>query len=188
GAGPPPGRRSRLHYVSVVVGPGGVTVGWVGDSRAYWLRAEPSASGARDAPGSPDRSVPTRPVPPAGPAVPEDRLPLTGSALLTEDDTAAPGLLSAWLGADAGEVTARVRTFAPQGSGVVVVCSDGLWGYLRQASALAPFTAGATPLGAARALVRHALAAGGRDNVTVLVIPFDPPAALAGTHRHRRHA
>jgi serine/threonine protein phosphatase PrpC len=124
------------------------------------------------------------PVPPGGPAVPEDRLPLTGSALLTEDDTAAPGVLSAWLGADAGEVEARVRTFAPRDSGAVVVCSDGLWGYLRESSALVPFTAGATPLEAARALVRHALAAGGRDNVTVLVIPFDPPPAPPGARQH----
>ncbi|GAT64668.1 serine/threonine phosphatase [Planomonospora sphaerica] len=174
-------------YVSAVVGPGGVTVGWVGDSRAYWLRSGPPGPGSRDVPGSPDRSVPTRPVPPAGAAVPEDRLPLTGSALLTEDDTAAPGVLSAWLGADAGEVEARVRTFAPRDSGAVVVCSDGLWGYLREAAALAPFTAGTAPLEAARALVRHALAAGGRDNVTVLVIPFDPPPAPAGTHLRRRN-
>ncbi|WP_344864424.1 PP2C family protein-serine/threonine phosphatase, partial [Planomonospora alba] len=173
-------------YVSAVAGPGWVTVGWVGDSRAYWLPApprpgEPLPPGApppRDGrPAAlPDRDPEaTAPVPPAGPAVPGHALPLTGAALLTEDDTAAPGVLSAWLGADAGEVAARVRTFAPRVPGVVVVCSDGLWGYLPRAGALAPFLAGSTPPEAARALVRHALDAGGRDNVTVLVIPAGPP-------------
>ncbi|MFC4060053.1 PP2C family serine/threonine-protein phosphatase [Planomonospora corallina] len=160
-------------YVSAVVGPAGVTVGWVGDSRAYWIPAArpepPPAAGGTD--------EPTVPVPAAAPAPGGHAPPLTGAALLTEDDTAAPGVLSAWLGADAGGAGARVRTFAPRVPGAVVVCSDGLWGYLPLPGSLAPFTAGSTPREAARALVRHALAAGGRDNVTVLVIPFDPPPA-----------
>ncbi|GGS50476.1 hypothetical protein GCM10010156_06500 [Planobispora rosea] len=129
-------------YVSAVVESGAITVGWVGDSRAYWLRAE-------------------------------------DSVLLTEDDVAAPGVLSAWLGADAGAVEARVRTLAPEGPGVLLVCSDGLWGYLEEARALAPLATGDAPPEAARALVRHALAAGGRDNVTVLVIPYGPPPGPA---------
>lgn len=123
--------------VSAVVSAEHVTVGWVGDSRAYWL---------------------------AGP----------GSALLTRDDAAPGHVLTAWLGADAGEVVPHVQIFAPEGPGVVLVCSDGLWNYYPDPVTLAEAVpdAAADPLAAARTLVRLALQAGGRDNITVLVIPF----------------
>ncbi len=123
--------------VSAVVSAEHVTVGWVGDSRAYWL---------------------------AGP----------GSALLTRDDAGPGHVLTAWLGLDAGEVSPHVQIFAPEGPGVVLVCSDGLWNYYPDATTLADAVpdAAADPLGAARTLVKLAIEAGGRDNITVLVIPF----------------
>ncbi|WP_433345556.1 PP2C family serine/threonine-protein phosphatase [Microtetraspora malaysiensis] len=124
-------------YVSAVAGGGQVTVGWVGDSRAYWL-------------GS-------------------------GSEVLTADD-ATPGthMLTAWLGADAGEVVPHIRTFTPDGPGVVLLCSDGLWNYYPEPAALAAVALNATPRAAAQRLVRLALEAGGHDNITVMVIPFGP--------------
>ncbi|WP_245658680.1 PP2C family serine/threonine-protein phosphatase [Microtetraspora malaysiensis] len=124
-------------YVSAVVGRRQVTVGWVGDSRAYWL----------------------------GP----------GSEALTGDD-ATPGthMLTAWLGADAGEVVPHIRTFTPDGPGVVLLCSDGLWNYHPEPAALAAVALNATPRAAAQRLVQLALEAGGHDNITVLVIPFGP--------------
>lgn len=122
-------------YVSAVVAGRQVTIGWVGDSRAYWLGAQ--------------------------------------SALLTTDD-AAPGthMLTAWLGADAGEVVPHVRTFTTDGPGVVLLCSDGLWNYYPEPEALAATALNDTPLSAARRLVRLANEAGGHDNITVAVIPF----------------
>ncbi|WP_405149742.1 protein phosphatase 2C domain-containing protein [Sphaerisporangium sp. NBC_01403] len=122
-------------YVSAVVGGRHVTVGWVGDSRAYWLG--------------------------------------TQSALLTTDD-ATPGthMLTAWLGADAGEVVPHVRTFTTDGPGVVLLCSDGLWNYYPEPEALAATALNEPPLAAARRLVRLANEAGGHDNITVAVIPF----------------
>jgi serine/threonine protein phosphatase PrpC len=123
-------------YVSAVVSPDRVTIGWVGDSRAYWLGARP--------------------------------------VRLTEDDN-TDGMLTAWLGADAGEVVPQIRTFQPDTSGVIIVCSDGLWNYLPSAEELAraaPDAAG-SPLPTAQALVQYANDAGGRDNITVLVIPFE---------------
>ncbi|MFC4588576.1 PP2C family serine/threonine-protein phosphatase [Sphaerisporangium corydalis] len=122
-------------YVSAVVAGRQVTIGWVGDSRAYWL----------------------------GPQ----------SALLTTDD-ATPGthMLTAWLGADAGEVVPHIRTFTTDGPGVVLLCSDGLWNYYPEPEALAANALNDTPLTAARRLVRLANDAGGHDNITVAVIPF----------------
>lgn len=158
-------------YVSAYVTSAGITVGWVGDSRAYWLA---------------DDTAPVREGPGDG----------SGSVLLTEDDSwagrmvawgvmseqeaqadAKAHVLTGWLGADAGELDPRVRTFVPPGPGAVVVCSDGLWNYLPEADTLraAAPDARIDPSGTAAALVRRALEAGGHDNVTVVVVPFPPP-------------
>ncbi|MGW4644348.1 protein phosphatase 2C domain-containing protein [Sphaerisporangium sp. NPDC004334] len=121
--------------VSAVVERRRVTVGWVGDSRAYWLGEQ--------------------------------------SSLLTTDD-ATPGthMLTAWLGADAGEVVPHVRTFTTDGPGVVLLCSDGLWNYYPEPEALAATALSGPSLAVARRLVRLANEAGGHDNITVAVIPF----------------
>jgi PPM family protein phosphatase len=66
---------------------------------------------------------------------------------------------------------------------IVLVCSDGLTGEIeddRIAPLIAPLLAGDTDLeGAAQALVSAAVAAGGRDNVTVVLVR--PDGALVGT-------
>lgn len=149
-------------FVSAVRTGCDVTVGWVGDSRVYWI--------------------------PRGPA---------SGAQLTEDDswlaaTAAAGTMSyahaaadrrahaltAWLGADAGQVRPRVATVRLDGPGALLVCTDGLWNYLdspAQLAAALPRDTAAAPLAAARQLVRTALRSGGRDNVTVAVLPVAEP-------------
>ncbi|MCY9787211.1 protein phosphatase 2C domain-containing protein [Nocardiopsis sp. EMB25] len=148
-------------FVSAVVRPdtGTVTVGWVGDSRAYWLSGGPAAS---------------------------------ASALLTKDDSWSEamvqmGMLSreeamrsanahalvAWMGADSGEVDAHVCTVTPTGPGAVVLCTDGLWNYYPEAADLTAAVpgAGTAPREAARRYVDLAIRAGGKDNITVVVIP-----------------
>jgi serine/threonine protein phosphatase PrpC len=59
---------------------------------------------------------------------------------------------------------------------VILVCSDGLWNYFPEPARLAEAApaAAAEPLEAARTLTRLANEAGGRDNITVVVIPFRP--------------
>ncbi|GAA1829185.1 protein phosphatase 2C domain-containing protein [Actinomadura chokoriensis] len=211
-------------YVSAVTRGPTVTVGWVGDSRAYWLSAAGAAEPAGDTasngtgPGSSDldeSEVGTGDMAELGP-----------SRRLTEDDSwaafmVAEGSLSeaeaeahpnahvitAWLGVDAGEVRPHVATFRPAGPGTLLVCSDGLWNYFPAAGDLAALLSGAPapggadgapdpspdpapdpaadPLGAARALVRHALDAGGRDNITVAVIPLPSPADSAAPADNR---
>jgi serine/threonine protein phosphatase PrpC len=152
-----PGTAPSSTYVSAVVTRDAVTVGWVGDSRAYWLST-------------------------GGP---------TPSRRLTTDDTVAAQLvaagmdeedaakvynahaLSSWIGADAVEVRPHVMTIEPEGPGVVLLCSDGLWNYLPEAEDLAAKLAGdAPPLTTATDLTQLAIELGGHDNVTVVVVPF----------------
>lgn len=155
--------------VGSVVADGLLVVGWVGDSRVYW--------------------------------VPDDRT--TPSARLTEDDSWAAQMVAAglmneaeayaderahaitgWLGADAYELDPHTASFKPDRSGVVVVCTDGLWNYAEGAEDMArvvsPDAAG-RPLPAAQALVGHALDGGGHDNITVALLPFTVALPGAGS-------
>ncbi|CAG6393245.1 protein phosphatase 2C domain-containing protein [Streptomyces cocklensis] len=152
---------------AVVTGPV-FTVGWIGDSRAYW--------------------------------VPDDRT--QPASRLTEDDSWAARMVSAglmseaeayadarahaitgWLGADAVEVDPHVAAFQPEGPGVIVVCTDGLWNYAESAAEMAealPADARVRPLHSARTLLGVALDGGGHDNVTVAVLPFPAAVSRAG--------
>lgn len=146
-------------YVSALTHGESVTVGWIGDSRAYWLPTEGTGERLTD-----DDSW--------------ARQMVTSGALTEEEAERHPNahVITAWLGADADEVEPHVRTIDPDGPGVVLVCSDGLWNYYPEPTALAAAVpdAAAQPLDAARALTRLALEAGGRDNITVVIIPFTP--------------
>ena len=138
-----------------------MTVGWIGDSRVYWL----AGGGGRRL--TDDDSW-------AGQMV-------SSGVLTAEEAERHPNahVITAWLGADADRPDPHVRTFTPDGPGVVLVCSDGLWNYYPEPEALAAalktaVPAAAGPLEAARTLTALANDAGGRDNITVVVIPFTP--------------
>ncbi|MER5306373.1 PP2C family serine/threonine-protein phosphatase [Streptomyces sp. NPDC002773] len=155
--------------VGSVVADGLLVVGWVGDSRVYW--------------------------------VPDDRA--TPPARLTEDDSWAAQMVAAglmneaeayaderahaitgWLGADAYELEPHTAAFKPDRSGVVVVCTDGLWNYAEGADDMArvvPADAAHRPLHSAQVLVGHALDGGGHDNITVALVPFTVTPQGAGS-------
>ena len=90
--------------------------------------------------------------------------------------------ITRWLGAD-GEPEPGVVTLRPAGSGVLLLCSDGLWNYLPDPADLAaltlPLVGRDGPFAAASALTAVALDSGGHDNITAVVIPV-PPAAIRG--------
>ncbi|MGC4953821.1 PP2C family protein-serine/threonine phosphatase [Actinomadura citrea] len=146
-------------FVSAVVDAGGITVGWVGDSRAYWLSAAGSCRLTTD-----DSWASSM---------------IEQGAMSAEDAWAdrRAHVLTAWLGADAGPLDPHVAAFRPTGPGLVVLCSDGLWNDLPEPSDLAAvaLTGRDGPLDAARRLLRAALDAGGHDNVTVAVLRYPPP-------------
>ncbi|MDQ0581078.1 PP2C family serine/threonine-protein phosphatase [Streptomyces rishiriensis] len=155
--------------VGSIVTPGLLVVGWVGDSRAYWVPADRSSPPAR---------------------LTEDdswAAQMVAAGLMNEAEAYADErahAITGWLGADAYELEPHTASFKPDRPGVVVVCTDGLWNYAEAAEDMAevvPPDASARPLHSARVLVGHALDGGGHDNVTVAVVPFPAPAQGAGS-------
>ncbi|WP_380279830.1 PP2C family protein-serine/threonine phosphatase [Kitasatospora purpeofusca] len=155
-------------YVSAIAAHGRITIGWVGDTRAYWIPDDRVA--AEPFRLTQDDSWAARMVE-AG---------LMGEAEAYADPRAHA--ITGWLGADAEEVVPHTLDFTPHVPGVLLVCTDGLWNYAEAATDLAYYVrpdARTEPLAAAQALVKFAVAAGGHDNITVAVLPIDPPPAAA---------
>ncbi|WP_309144474.1 serine/threonine-protein phosphatase [Streptomyces sp. BR123] len=163
--------------VGAVVCGGLLTVGWVGDSRAYWVPDDRSA-------------LPRRLTEDDSWAAQMVAAGLMGEAEAYADVRAHA--ITGWLGADAYDLEPHTATFKPDHGGVVVVCTDGLWNYAESALEMArvlPADAACRPLHSAQVLVGHALDGGGHDNITVAVVPFaappggEPEAGPAGTAR-----
>ncbi|WP_371479203.1 PP2C family serine/threonine-protein phosphatase [Kitasatospora sp. NBC_00315] len=157
-------------YVSAVAAAGRVTIGWVGDTRAYWI---------------PDDRVSAEPF-----RLTQDdswAARMVEAGLMAEAEAYADPrahAITGWLGADAEEVVPHTLDFTPHVPGVLLVCTDGLWNYAEAATDLAYLVrsdARTDPLAAARTLVTFAIEAGGHDNITVAVLPVLPATDLAGT-------
>jgi PPM family protein phosphatase len=141
-----------------------LTVGWIGDSRAYWL--SPSGSELL----THDHSWVNETV---------------ASGEMTEAEAQAAPLahaLTRCIGPlEVGdgkieEVDPDIRVRQLPGPGHVVLCTDGLWNYFPSAPEIALLVRsageGASSALIARELVNHALAKGGGDNVSVAVCAF----------------
>ncbi|MFJ6655815.1 protein phosphatase 2C domain-containing protein [Streptomyces sp. NPDC091377] len=155
--------------VGAVVTAGLLVVGWVGDSRAYWVPDDRTSPPAR---------------------LTEDdswAAQMVAAGLMNEAEAYADErahAITGWLGADAYELEPHTASFKPDRPGVVVVCTDGLWNYAEAADEMArvvPADAALRPLHSAQVLVGHALDGGGHDNVTVAVLPFPVPPQGAGS-------
>ncbi|MFE4968041.1 PP2C family serine/threonine-protein phosphatase [Streptomyces sp. NPDC056660] len=173
---PPAAREHSPHQnapactiVASIVTAGLLVVGWVGDSRAYWVPVDRGAPPAR---------------------LTEDdswAAQMVAAGLMSEAEAYADErahAITGWLGADAYELEPHTASFKPDRPGVVVVCTDGLWNYAESAeemSEVVPADAAVRPLHAARVLVGHALDGGGHDNVTVALLPFPAPPQGAGS-------
>ena len=162
-------------FAAAVAGPTLLVAGWLGDSRVYWL---------------PDAGTPEQ---------------------LTEDDSVAAELMAGgmsraaaerspdahaitrWLGADAGETTARTVATRPSGPGWVLACSDGLWNYASAPEVVADLLreavrrVGTDPLALSRDLVAWANARGGHDNVTAALARVTGPVP-GGADAHEADA
>ena len=139
-----------------------VVIGWVGDSRAYWIDAERTRQLTVD-----------------------DSLGQEGieRGMLTPEQAAASPVFHAithWVGPDSPERPPRVVSLTPDRPGRLLLCTDGLWNYMPTIPELMELMArlpgDASPLSVARALTDVALAQGGDDNITVAVIDVRPTA------------
>jgi serine/threonine protein phosphatase PrpC len=144
-----------------------LTVGWVGDSRAYWLTNDGAELLTRDHSWINDT---------------------VDTGRMTEGEAAREPLahaLTRCLGpVEAGDTTPvepDVRGRLLVGPGHLVLCTDGLWNYYPDPgtlsklvrSACAISQAGTSAARVARHLVNHAIARGGGDNVSVAVYVHD---------------
>lgn len=80
------------------------------------------------------------------------------------------------VGGPAAGVKVEARSFAVGAGDRLLLCSDGLTEMITHEEVATALGAEAEPEGAARRLLAEALAAGGRDNITVLVVSFDADA------------
>ena len=148
----------------------GITIGAVGDCRAYWIDDESVEQLTVD-----DSWVQEQ---------------VDGGRLSHDEAERHPNAhaITRWLGEDAPGGAHRVTTFTPLAPGRLVLCSDGLWNYAptedRMAALVRAHPASTAPIDVARALTRVALAAGGRDNITVVVADVVPsPVTTPGEAR-----
>src|SRR5205085_776576 len=96
-----------------------LVVGWVGDSRAYWL---PDTAEARQL--STDDSWAAEAI---------------ALGVAREEAESGPNAhaITRWLGADAPDPTPHILDATLDSAGWVLVCSDGLWNYCSEAAELA---------------------------------------------------
>jgi serine/threonine protein phosphatase PrpC len=148
-----------------------LTVGWVGDSRAYWV----SDDGAEQLTN--DHSWAVEAVTRGEVSESEAAMSPLSHALTRclgaleagdRDGPFEPGGARRF-----AEVQPGIRTRELPGPGWVILCSDGFWNYFSKPADVATLVrmgaGSATPARLARRLVNHALARGGHDNVTTLV-------------------
>jgi len=136
------------------------TIASVGDSRAYWIGSDTAILLTEDDSWALHQVR-------IGELTPEDAAQHPWAHAITN-----------WIGADAPDDVMHVETLTPDGDGVLVVCTDGLWNYVPEADALAGLVrelGTVTPGAIAEALVSYALEQGGADNVTVAVLTTPSP-------------
>ncbi len=135
-----------------------VSLGWVGDSRAYIIAAESAQQCTVDHSWLNE-------VADAGKMSLADALRSPLAHALTRS---LGGPL------DSSDEPSQLDLELPSGQSYLVLCSDGLWNYLPDAVSLAALIRGqpaeADALALARSLVNYALERGGHDNVTVVVL------------------
>jgi serine/threonine protein phosphatase PrpC len=145
-----PANPPACTIVAAVARPESVIIGWLGDSRAYWLDADRGALLTRDDSWAAESVA-------AGGITAEEA-----------DADRRAHHITRWLGPDAPAGDCHVTEFTPPGPGSLVLCTDGLWNYAPVPELLGREAVG-PPIVAARRLCEFALTSGGNDNITVIV-------------------
>lgn len=142
--------------VAAVVQSGIATIGWLGDSRAYWIAAAGSCQLTQDHSWVNDMIA-------------------SGKMTAAEANYSPQShAITRWLGADAQEDAApEIVRFPLPGNGYLLLCSDGLWNYapeVQQIQVLMQKSLGMDAITIARSLVEFARSRGGHDNITAALL------------------
>lgn len=141
--------------VAAIVKDNLLTVGWIGDSRAYLLAGDLATQITRDH---------------SWQESPAARQP--GAEAHRAANAHA---LTRWVGADAADPEPDLAQQQLSENGLLVLCSDGLWNYAANAQEMGALISrankpGASALSISRELVEFALSKGGHDNITAVVL------------------
>jgi PPM family protein phosphatase len=146
--------------VSALCRGGELVIGWVGDSRAYWIAPEDPRQLTVDDSWAQEQ---------------------VAAGLLSAQEAGADRRahsITRWVGRDALDEEGQLVTMQTTEPGRLVLCTDGLWNYTPDAGAIASLLdalpPGTAAIAAAHSLADTALDAGGRDNITVAVIDVKP--------------
>jgi PPM family protein phosphatase len=140
--------------VAALVQNNAVTLGWLGDSRAYWVQGGKSQCLTQDHSW-------------ANEMVTSGKMTLAAA-----QQSANAHAITRWIGADNDDTEPSMVTVPLEGAGHLVLCSDGLWNYLDNDDDLSKLIRAAPEpdaTGVANHLVEFARSRGGHDNITVAV-------------------
>jgi PPM family protein phosphatase len=148
---------SSTTIVAAIVKNHLATIGWLGDSRAYWLASNKSVQLTQD-----DSWM-------------REAIEIGGITLEQAEKSPHAHAIVRWLGADVTEAEGKpnLTTFTIPGAGYLLLCTDGLWNYAPAPADLYHLiqqTTEPNPLAIARHLVCYANQQGGQDNITVGVL------------------
>lgn len=152
---------SACTLVVAAIRHGSVTLGNVGDSRAYWVGDDGSCLLLTT-----DDSMAQARI-------------LLGMPREDAERSHQAHSITKWLGRDADDVRPAITTFEPETGGWLLLCSDGLWNYASSPrdmyDVVAPRTRqSGTAAELAESLVAWAIDRGGRDNITVALARLEP--------------
>lgn len=151
---------SACTLVAAVIDGQSVWIGNVGDSRAYWI---PDGYGVQLL--TTDDSLAQARI-------------LLGMTRAEAEQSHHSHALTRWLGRESSDATPAVTALTVDSPGWLLLCTDGLWNYASEPTALADLVRreaqhNRSTDALADALVRWAVAQGGKDNVTVAVARID---------------
>lgn len=133
------------------------TIGWLGDSRAYWVPA-------------PEQPDPAQQLSHDHAWNQQSNLDQPAS---TEAQLGYSHVITRWIGADADHTSSSIVTFEITTPGHLILCSDGFWNYLFDSRDISKLISPqATAAQIAHQLVNYACSQGGHDNITVAVLNF----------------
>jgi len=166
-----PGNPASCTFVAAVVDASLLVVGWVGDSRAYWIpeTGEPQLLTVDDSYAAEQIA--------------------NGVARAEAETGPQAHAITRWLGSDSSDHVPHTASLDLLTPGWVLACSDGLWNYCSEPAALMALVhelapTPPEPLALADALVDWANAQGGIDNITVALARIDPPTQEGNPDGH----